>query len=202
MKILTQSIKECLEIEFNKNINDISETDLKNVKSLILNRLDYDGSILNIDYNELAYFENLEHLDIMNCMINEELMKLILSLKKINSLNIYNSDFIDDCNLFFELLNLEKLSISNCIGINDVSFNNLKNLKLKNIVGNIYVNNVKELNIYDLNDNKKNNLIIENVTNLIIKDSNKNLLTKINDKIKNITIVDDKNNVIEVIKND
>lgn len=198
MKIITQSIKDCLEVQLNKGIEDITDKELENIKILNLNRIDI-NKILNVYYDELSYFKNLEELNISNCMINNNLMQNIKKLKNLKNLNIYNSDFIDECYIFLTNLNIENLVIDNCLGIKDIAFNNLNKLILKNTNEDIYAKNITSLDISNIN-NSDNNFYLENIKELIISKKNKNIVNIIN--VDKIIVIDERLDIIEVIQHD
>lgn len=199
MKINTQSIVCCIEIEINKNIDKIDLDELKKIKVLNINKLEYGGDLLEVDYNDLIYFENLVELTIMNCMINELCMKNILKLKNLKKISFINCDFIDNCEEFFELIGIDCLNVTNCIGIGNVCFKDLKELMIKNISNDINVEKVDKLQLLNIGNNKIN---IENINELIIKEADKNKINNLNGNTKKITILDDTNEVVEVLKYD
>ena len=55
--IQTESIIKTLEIIFNKDIKLISESELKTVKKISIEKIGYDGSFLNVTYSDLLLFE-------------------------------------------------------------------------------------------------------------------------------------------------
>ena len=71
MDIYTKSIRDNVEIQLNKSIQDVDENELMNIKFMTLDQLEYDGNVNLVDYDEIMYFSNLEELNIFNCMINE-----------------------------------------------------------------------------------------------------------------------------------
>lgn len=201
MDIYTKSIRDNIEIQLNKSIQDVDENELMNIKFMTLDQLEYDGNVNLVDYDEIMYFSNLEELNIFNCMINEKLLNNILKLDKIKILNIYDSDFVDYINDTFSKMSLEKLTLNNCLGISIIELNNLKYLDIKNIKIDFSINNVETLNISN-STNKLKELKLNNVKNIIISKNNYDNTIDFLTFKSNIIIVDDKNEIIKEIKND
>ena len=201
MNIYTKSIKDNVEIQLNKSIQDVNENELLNIKVMTLDQLEYDGDVNLVDYDEIMYFINLEELNVFNCMINEKLLNNILKLEKLRILNIYDSDFVDYINDSFSKMSLEKLTLSNCLGVSIIELNNLKYLDIKNINIDFNISNVETLNISN-SKNKLKELNLNNVKNIIISRNNYDNETDLHIFKSNIIIVDDKNEIIKEIKND
>ena len=201
MNIYTKSIKDNVEIQLNKSIQDVNENELLNIKVMTLDQLEYDGDVNLVDYDEIMYFINLEELNVFNCMINEKLLNNILKLEKLRILNIYDSDFVDYINDSFSKMNIENLTLNNCLGISINELSNLKYLDIKNINIDFNINNVETL-IISNSKNKLKELNLNNVKNIIISRNNYDNETDLHIFKSNIIIVDDKNEIIKEIKND
>ncbi len=201
MDIYTKCIKDNVEIQLNKSIQDVSENDLLNIKLMTLDQIEYDGDVNLVDYDEIMYFKNLEELNVFNCMINEKLLNNILKLEKLKILNIYDSDFVDYINDSFSKMSLEKITFNNCLGVSINELINLKYLDIKNINIDFNINNVETLNISN-SKNKLKELNLNNVKNIIISKNNYYNETDLFTFKSNIIIVDDKNEIIKEIKND
>lgn len=201
MDIYTKSIRDNVEIQLNKSIQDVDENELMNIKFMTLDQLEYDGNVNLVDYDEIMFFSNLEELNIFNCMINEKLLNNILKLDKLKILNIYDSDFVDYINDTFSKMSLEKLTLNNCFGISIIELNNLMYLDIKNIKIDFSINNVETLNISN-STNKLKELKLNNVKNIIISKNNYDNTTDFLTFKSNIIVVDDKNEIIKEIKND
>lgn len=200
MNTITKSIKDDLEIQLNKSIEDISKEELQKIKKITINRIGLAGQIQEIDYNDILYFDNLEELNIFNCMIDKLLMTNILKMKKLKILKIYNSDFVDFINDTFSNLNLEELTISNCLGMKDITLENLKYLDLKNINIDFVIKNVETLNIANTEANV-DTLNLINVKKIIISEKSYNRLRNFNNLNSDIVVINDKMEVIKEIKN-
>lgn len=55
MKIITKSIKDNLEIQLNKEIENINIEDLKEIKNITINRIGYGDDFQNINYDEILH---------------------------------------------------------------------------------------------------------------------------------------------------
>ena len=201
MDIITKSIKDGVEIQLNKEIESITIEDLKQIKNITINRLGYGEDILKIDYDEMLYFEDLEELNIFNCMINKKAMENITKLKKIKILNIYNSDFVDYIDDMFSNINIERLVISDTVGISKITLKNLKYLELRNIKDIDLL--IKDVDILDISNTEMNirKLNLANVKQVIISKRNYDDGIKYDDFNSDIIIVDNKRNIIKEIKN-
>ena len=201
MNISTKSIRDQIEIQLNKSIENVNEDELLNIKTISINQLGYDDEINLINYDEINYFKNLEDLTIFNCMINEKLLNNILQLQNLKKLFIYDSDFIDDIKDDFSKMKLEELTIGNCLGISNLTLENLKSLNIINININSFINNIETLDISRTNNNLKD-LNCTNIKNIIISKNNYNTPEDLENINSNISIIDEKNKIIKEIKND
>lgn len=144
----TDSIKNILELKYGFKDNYIQE-ELDKIESIKIDRFDVDGSMLNIDFNELILLSNLKYLTINKCII--------------------------DYNIFVVInkLNLETLILSNCEIVDDIS-DIVNSLKTKNIIidnTNFNLEWFKDLyfNSITLNNININNDFIINTTSLDIR---------------------------------
>lgn len=201
MYIVTKSIKDDLEIQLNKPIEDISQEELMKINNITINRIDFAGKINEVEYNEILYFDNLGELNIFNCMINKTLMENMLRLKSLKTLKIYNSDFVDFINDIFSSLNLEELTIRNCLGLKNVTLKNLKYLDLKNIDINFEIRDVETLNIANTDVNVTA-LNLVNVKRIIISEQNYSKIRTFENIKSDIVVINDKMEVIKEINND
>ena len=200
MNIITNSIKDNLEVQLNKPIDEITKEDLLKIKNITIDKINYRKKIEDVDYDEILYFTNLEELNIFNCMINKKLMDNILQINTLKILNIYNCDFVDYIDEWFSNIKIEELTISNCLGVSNITLGNLKYLKLTNINLDFLIENVDTLDISKTNTNI-DDLKFYNVKKIIISNNNYNENTNFSFAGTDIVIIDDKMNIIREIKN-
>ncbi len=198
MNIKTNSIIDIVEVVLNKKIDDITTSDLDNVKYLRLCKNDI-GDILTVDSNDLKLFNNLLEISIEGCMVDTLFIDNISRLNTLKKISFINCDFVDECSEFFENLNIESLVLNTVEGLNNITFSNINKLILINCSFNIIVNNIDVLDIsrsidikIDLNNSYYKKIIINEAHNL-------------NDYLNNstmITIKNDKDEVVKVINYD
>lgn len=201
MNIVTDTIRDGIEVYLNKSIEKLTNDDLKCVKVLDIDRIGICDEILNVDYNELQYFDNLEELTISNCMIDSAFMDSIIKLKKLKKLSIYNCDFVDHIKNFFELLNIEELTIDSSLGINGIVFQNLERLTLRNTKINNFFKNIKTLDITHA-ELDINNFTSNNVKELIISEKDSKSIDELKLYVHKIIVVDDRMEIIKEVHND
>lgn len=108
----TESIIRTLEGLF-ININLCTEEDFKRVDTLVINRTDFDGSILDADFKDLLQFKNLFYLTIDGFMIDNELIELLASIPSLKRLTLINCDVIEIIDSSFAKLNINDLTLIN-----------------------------------------------------------------------------------------
>lgn len=196
----TQSIINNLEFQLNKQLNNITDEDLKLIQSININRLDFNGNILDVDSNDLLNFKNVEEINISNCMIDELFLENLTKLNKLKSLNFYNADFVDGVEDFFEIKSFYKLTFDNCIGMDSISFNNINELYIKNCEVNNDFHNINKLDIRfsTLDINK---FLLESINELVIDEKIKNEIMLFKYEIKTIKIINNFDEIIEEINN-
>lgn len=199
MDIITKSIKDNIEIQLNKPIEAVSREELLDIKKITINRVGFDEGIQKVSYDEIVYFENLEELNIFNCMIDKALIDNIVSLKNLKVLKVYDSDFVDYVDNMFSNMNLNELTISNCLGLNNIILKNLKYLDLKNMHIDFLIKDVETLNISNTNMNVRA-LKLVNVNKIIMSEINYDEGIKLDNIKTNIIIIDDKMNIIKEMK--
>jgi len=199
MEIITESIKNDVEIQLNKDINEITEDELTGIKQITISRLGFDSEIQAADYDEIKYFENLEELTIFNCMINENLMDHILGLKKLKKLKVYDCDFVDFASNLFDNLQIEELVVSNCLGVTNVALKGLMYLELKNMKMDCLIKNIGILNIANIGSELLLGKL-ENVKKVIISEEDYNRDKRIVDLPFEIVVIDERMNIVEEIK--
>jgi len=198
MKIITDSIRDGVEIQLNKSIEDIGADELKEIKQLSIERSGFDFEVKAVDYTEIKLFENLEELTLFECMINTEVMNCIKGLTRLRKLTIYNSDFIDFSNVFFDHLKVEELVLSNCLGLKNIVLKGFRYLELRNIEMNCIIKDIGILNLVNIN----NDIYVgrlENVERLMIAENDYKRDQRIADIDSVIVVMDDGMNIVEEI---
>ena len=110
----TDSIKNILILNFGFK-EKYSKEELDKITNISINRFDISGDICEVDYKDILNFKNLISITIKDCMISEELINILSSLNKLESVNILNCEIIDNPNLLFNNDNIRNLSIDNTI---------------------------------------------------------------------------------------
>ena len=165
MIIKTESIIEILEGALNKEISEVSISDLDTITYLRINRISIDD-VLVVDSSDLQYFHNLEELSIENCMIDDSFIE---NLKKTNigKISFIHCEFVDDVKEYFEQLSINELVLNDVVGLNDLIFANIKELtfvdcSFKGIIANVEkldISRSEDINI-DFNNSYINELVI------------------------------------------
>ena len=83
------------------------------IDTLVVSRLDFDGSILEVDYNDLKNFPKLYNLTLDNCMIDNNVIQVLTELPNLKRLSIINCDVLEDIKENFNKLNILDLYICN-----------------------------------------------------------------------------------------
>ncbi len=196
----TKSIIDQVEIILNKNIEAVTHEELNKIEIITIKKLGYDGEIYNTSFEDINLLTNLKQLDIFDCMISDKEVKIILKLKNLKVISFINCDFIDEANFLFDNIKTENIYISNCIGLSGINISNLKDLELKRMYIDFYIENINNLKL-SLIENKVNFNFFKNIDNITVDENsyNDDLLYIVKNKLE---ITDDRNEVIKVIKND
>ena len=153
----TESIKELMALKFGvKEVYTKSEFD--EVTELNINRFDITGDIISVDFNDLVYFSSLKNLTIKECIIDKDVMDIILNLNNLNNLYLEDCEVVYDISYFFENIKLETLVINN------INFDLSELEKIK--VNNLYLYNTtlnKDINFSVLKLDISNCVIKEDV---------------------------------------
>lgn len=108
----TESILRTLEGLFYKR-NSFTEQELKRIDTIVINRMDYDGSILDVDFNDLLSFPKLFGLTINGCIIDNTVIEILTKIPTLKKLVLYDCEIIEDIYMQFNSLNLNELTINN-----------------------------------------------------------------------------------------
>ena len=80
-----------------------TDEQLQVVDTLNINRFDVIGDITNIVPNELLKFPNLKNLSLQQCVLADDFIAVLVQLKKLETLNLYQCEFMDDAKEVFQL---------------------------------------------------------------------------------------------------
>lgn len=143
----TNSIKNILELKYGFKDNYTQE-ELNKIEIINIDRFDIDGSILNIDFNELLLLPNLKYLTINKCIIDYNIF-IIINKLNLDTLVLSNCEIVDDVSDIVNDLKVKNLIIDNTnfnlVWFKDLYFNSII---LNNIVINgDYIVNTKTLDI-------------------------------------------------------
>lgn len=129
-------------IEYMKAINEFNE-----VKELLIDRFDIEGSIVDVDFNDLLKFPSLHALTLLNLYITYKDFQIICSIKTLNSIEFINCELDDGIYSLINFLKLNALSFDGTIlDLKNVDLSNC-NLTIKNQKFDLYNKAIKSLNI-------------------------------------------------------
>lgn len=149
----TESILRTLEGLYYRR-SSFTEQELKRIDTIVVNRMDYDGSILNVDFNDLKSFVNLFSLTINGCIIDNSVFSVLKELPNLKKLVLYDCDIIENIYSQFNELKLKELIINNTnIDISSVDLNinrlTLEGLEFKIFNFSVNTLDVRFCEIYD-----------------------------------------------------
>lgn len=151
MKFKTQSLNTLLEINPNLNIQEIEE--------LVINKYDVNNNPEEVYYQELLNFNNLHNLTLNGCILTNELMTILESLK-IKELILINCETFEPIESSLFNLSLDTLIIDST----ELDYQNIDEIYLPNLtLINILLPNIK-INTNYLDISKITNL--NNLTNI------------------------------------
>lgn len=129
----TSSINEILEIKFGYKDNYTID-ELNQIDRLVINRFDISGELLNVDFSDLRYLNNLEELTIKQCILDNDIINVIVESCNLKKLVLFYCDIIGNIEESFKKLNIEYLVINDTnLDLNLLRFLNLKKIVLANI---------------------------------------------------------------------
>ncbi len=108
----TESIIRLLDSIYSKK-DSFSNEELDSIDVLTINRLDYDGNFLTVDFNDLDYFKNLKEIVVENCILDDVSIRKISEHKGLKRLTICNCDVIEDIYATFNEISTSELFIIN-----------------------------------------------------------------------------------------
>ena len=128
----TESIIRILDSIYGK-IDSFSSEELLGIDTLSISRFGFDGSILEVDFNDLLNFSNLESLTIDSCILDVSVVKIIASLSNLDKLYIYNCEINEDVYEEFNNIHVKELGLCN-VDINVSRLNGIyQRLQLENV---------------------------------------------------------------------
>lgn len=187
----TESILRTLEGLYYRR-SSFTEQELKRIDTIVVNRMDYDGTILDVDFNDLKFFPNLFSLTINGCIIDNSVISVLKELPNLKKLVLYDCDLIEDIYFQFNDLKLKDLTINNTnIDISLINLNinrlTLESFKFKPFTFFVNILDVRFCDIFDVQDLLSCNFT-ETIISFELYDSNKELFDNSN---RLITIMED-----------
>ena len=164
MEIKSKDLIENLQGLLSKNIEDITEKDLDNIDTIML---DYNKFAV---LDDLLYLNNLKKCILKNFILNSEEIKILEKLNKLEILELNNCKVNSVCKL-----DIKRLNLVFCSGIEiGKSFknSNIQEIYLDNCNNICFsdLNTINKLNNITLNEMKLTKNIIINLTNSSAKD--------------------------------
>ncbi len=104
----TGSIQMILNSKFGPQ-DSYSDEQLQQISSLTINRFDVAGDFLSIEPEELLRFPNLRRLALDQCVLGSDFISVLLQLKNLETLSLYNCEFTDLAEEVFQLPYLKKI---------------------------------------------------------------------------------------------
>lgn len=149
----TESILRTLEGLYYRR-SSFTEQELKRIDTIVVNRMDYDGSILNVDFNDLKSFVDLFSLTINGCIIDNSVFSVLKELPNLKKLVLYDCDIIENIYSQFNELKLKELIINNSnidISLVDLNINRLtlEGVEFKPFKFSVNTLDVRFCDIYD-----------------------------------------------------
>ena len=161
MKIKNMFLKDQICYQLGQNTDELTELDIKKIKSINLKRTDYKNEEILYDWDEIENFTNLKSLTLNSFVIDDNIIFKINKFKELQSLTINNCNFKttnflesnlkslvityseikDNYNLLEKLDLLENLEI---IGCKDVDISEICKIEKLNTL-NLYNCNIKNI---------------------------------------------------------
>lgn len=147
MKIRTKSIIDQIELELNKDIEEVTEEDCNTIKDLIINGVNIIGEHQSIYIDDIKYFNNLESISINNMEIDELILETLKGIQTLKSIMFNECEIFDFPTVFFNVTNVEFDFCINYFADILNSFPNVVKLTLKGVNIDYIPKTVKYLNI-------------------------------------------------------
>lgn len=109
MKIQTDSIRDILIAFLGKDIDQINQEDLNSINDLVIDSKNENNQPTMIDFNELVLFSNLKSITISNCIINNQIINILLKIEKLEAIKLIKCDIVENIIDSFSLLKIKEL---------------------------------------------------------------------------------------------
>lgn len=164
MLIVDPNILESIKYILNKKTNEnITEEDLLNVEEINLNNKTFSGKEKNINLKEIENLVNLKSIYIQYFSIDDNVIDILNSLKKLlavrfSSCKFINTRMLDNGNIknisieYSDIKDYTKVSCAENIKILGEEKLRIDDLMNKNRVENLYINNSKIKNFENIKD--------------------------------------------------
>ena len=106
----TDSIQMILSAKYGPQ-ESYTDEQLNTISSLSINRFDVVGDFLKIYPEELLRFPNLKRLSLDQCVIGEDFIEILVQLKNLEVLSLYNCEFMNSAEKVFQLPYLKKITL-------------------------------------------------------------------------------------------
>lgn len=175
MEFKNKNIENYIKVILNKQPKKITQKDLYNIYTLNISNLNYTTKKREYDFTEINKFLFLNKIVIENSIISLEDIE-VFKKNGVSNIKFINCFFYDISEL--KELYLRKLSIIDCMNVNDFSWlasmNKLVMLEIKNKDKKVLINANDLLNMHNLSSLILKNIILENIINF------RNVVTNIN----------------------
>ena len=111
-KLYSNSLKEYLAMQLGKNIESITENDLNAIYDISLQKIDIDDKETDCNIKDLIEFRNLTSCVLCDFNIDNESIKIINKLEKLEFIHFDFCDFIAE-NIYFNS-NIEDVCFNMC----------------------------------------------------------------------------------------
>ena len=150
------------------NSNYYTSDELNSITTIVLNKMNYDGTILETDFNDLLKFPNLCNLTLNGFMIDNRLISILLKIPGLRVLTLNNCEIIEYIYMSFSKLRLYELNICNTnfnIGLLNIE---LDKLILNNVEYGRFKAHVDKLDVCKCNIDNVKELLSSSFDTIIV----------------------------------
>jgi len=115
------------------NSNYYTSDELNSITTIVLNKMSYDGAVLETDFNDLLKFPNLYNLTLNGFIIDNRLISILLKIPGLRVLTLNNCEIIEYIYMSFSKLRLYELNLYNTNFNVSLLSNELDKLILNNV---------------------------------------------------------------------